>query len=190
MSAFVVVLIGAALCFAGVASLHLAVLTCGFGLGWLLSDALGTSAGTAVLIGLAGAVAAWILVSLVFRAGLFFVGAIAGAEIGARLYTLLEGEEGTIVVWLVFVLAVAFLGGWLANRWRVRVLLWLTALGGAGLMIAGLGRTTDSLDWLRYPSTGTQTVLATLAWIGLAGLGWWSQQRVSRRAIERDALAR
>lgn len=184
MSGAVAVLIGVALCFAGVASLHLTILACGFALSWLLADALGAGVLVGLVIGLGGAVAAWILVSLVFRTSVFVVGALAGGVIGARLYTILVGDDRQVVVAAVFVLVVAVLAGWLANRWRSTVLLWVTALGGAGLILTGLGRWSDSLTVLRYPSPGAQEVLVLLLWLGLAGLGWWVQRTTtSRRTV-------
>lgn len=190
MSGPVVVLVGVALCFAGVASLHFAILLCGFALSWLLADALGAAAGVGLVIGLAGAAVAWVLVSLVFRAGVFVVGAVAGGAIGARLYTLLQGDGGQALVALVFVLAVAVLSGWLANRWRRRMLVALTALGGAGLILAGLGRWSDSLAALRHPAPGAQEVAVVLLWLGLALIGWWIQRLVFPRATRRDEARR
>ncbi len=186
MDGWVVVLVGAVLCFAGVASTHLGVLLSGFGLAWLLSDALGAGTSTALIIGLAGALVAWVLVTLIFRTALFFIGAIVGGVIGARLYVVLEGDDRNVVVAVVFVLAIAFLCGWLANRWRLRILLGLTAVGGAGLILNGLGRAYEGLATLRFPGTTTEKVLSVLLWSGIAAAGWWTQRHVSSRALRRD----
>ena len=124
MTGLVAVLVGAALCFAGVASIHLAVLLSGFGVCWMLADLLGASTSAALLIGLVGAVVGWIIVSLVFRAALFFVGAVVGAVIGAKLYSALDTDRNVAIA-LIFTVGFAFLSGWLANRWRVRMLLFL-----------------------------------------------------------------
>ncbi|MDN5790079.1 MAG: DUF4203 domain-containing protein [Micrococcales bacterium] len=187
LSGWILVLVGAVLCFAGIASTHIAVLVSGFGLAWLLADGIGASAGTALVIALAGAIAAWVLVRLVFKAALFFVGGLVGAVIGARLYTLLQPSGGSVVIAVVFVVAAAFLSGWLANRWSVRTLLVLTALGGAGLMLSGLARTTSSLAWLRAPDSAVATVIMALLWVGLAGLGWASQRRISARRLPAES---
>lgn len=184
MSGWIIVLVGAALCFAGIASTHLAVLVSGFGLAWLLADGLGASVGTALVVALAGAVAAWVLVRFVFNAALFFVGGLVGAVIGARLYTLLQPTGGNVIIAVVFVVAAAFLAGWLADRWSARTVLVLTALGGAGLMLSGIARTSDSLDWLRAPDSAVATVIMVLLWVGLAGLGWASQRRISARRLD------
>lgn len=77
MSGWVVVAVGVILCFAGVASLNLAVLVSAFAVVWLLADVFGASTGTALLVAAAGAVAVWVLVRVVFRTALFFVGALA-----------------------------------------------------------------------------------------------------------------
>ena len=185
MTGLVAVLVGAALCFAGVASIHLAVLLSGFGVCWMLADLLGASTSAALLIGLVGAVVGWIIVSLVFRAALFFVGAVVGAVIGAKLYSALDTDRNVAIA-LIFTVGFAFLSGWLANRWRVRMLLFLTAIGGAGIVLNGLGRAVHSLDWMRRPTSAAEQVLDIVLWAGLAVLGWATQRQVSARALERD----
>ena len=69
MSGWVVLVVGAVLCFLGVGSVHLAVLASGFGVGWLLGDLFGA---TALIVAACTAVIAWVLVTLVFK--------FAGAE--------------------------------------------------------------------------------------------------------------
>lgn len=180
MDGLVAIVIGLVLCFAGARSVHLAVLLAGFGAGWMLSRAFDAGTGTALIIGLAAAVLAWVLVSLVFRSALFVVGGILGCAIGARVYSVLEGESSSAIVAIVFVLAVGFLCGWMANRWRVRALIWLTAIGGAALALHGVGIAfPDSLGALSRPDGAGQSTLNVVAWAVLAGLGWWSQRNVA-----------
>ncbi|MGV1007486.1 MAG: DUF4203 domain-containing protein [Dermatophilaceae bacterium] len=184
MSGWAAVVIGLALCFAGIASTHLAVLLSGFGLGWLLADAFNASVGVGLVIALAGAVLAWVLVTLVFRSALFFVGAIAGSVIGAKLYGVLDGGQRSLIIAIVFVVAVAFLCGWMTNRWRTRVVLWVTAIGGAALTLTGLGYLwPDLLQALRNPQTPTQTFFAVAAWVLLTLAGWASQRQISARRL-------
>lgn len=190
MSGWIIVVVGALLCFAGVASVHLAVLVCGFGLAWLLADAFGASTGVALLVGLGGAVVAWVLVTLVLKTALFFVGGITGAVIGARLYTLLQPTGGNVVVAVVFVLAAAVLGGWLASRWSRHLLLWFTAIAGAGLLLSGLGRAVDGLAWLRAPTSSAQVAGAAALWVALVIVGWLVQRRVSSGRQDRSPTAR
>lgn len=140
MNGIVLAVVGVVLCFAGVRSLNLAVFTSGAGLTWLLMDAFGGSGLTLLLIALAGGIGAVVLTRFVFQSALFVVGMVVGAAIGGRLYTLLEPVGGSGVVSAAFVVAAAFLGGWLAQKWRLKVLIVLTALGGAGLVLSGLGR--------------------------------------------------
>ena len=64
MSGWVVLVVGAVLCFLGVGSVHLAVLASGFGVGWLLGDLFGA---TALIVAACTAVIAWVLVTLVFK---------------------------------------------------------------------------------------------------------------------------
>ena len=55
----------------------------------------------------------------------------------------------------------------------------LTAAGGAGLVLAGLGRTTDQLAWLRSPDEVYLAVVDVVLWLALAALGWMSQRRIT-----------
>lgn len=190
MSGWVIVVVGVLLCFAGVASTHLAVLVCGFGLVWLLADLFGASTGVALLVGLGGAVIAWVVVTLVLKTALFFMGGLTGAVIGARLYALLQPTDGNVVVAVVFVLAAAALSGWLAARWSTHVLLWLTAIGGAGLVLSGAGRAVDGLSWLRAPVSPTQVVGVAAVWVALVVAGWSVQRRIASGRRERSATSR
>src|SRR6478672_1476802 len=131
MSGWVILLIGVVLCFLGVGSLHVAILASGFGLGWLLADLFGATDGTALLIALGCSLIGWVLVTLVFKIAAFFVGAITGALIGARLAAVLSPGASNILLTVVVVVAVAVACGFLADRYRSRVLLWSTAIGGA-----------------------------------------------------------
>jgi hypothetical protein len=176
--------VGLVLCFFGVGSLHLAVLGSGFALGWLIAGLFSANTTTTVLVGLGCAVVAWVLVSLVFRFGAFFVGAVAGGVIGARVFQLLVTGTNKALLTTVFVLAFAGVSGLLAARYRGRFLMWATALGGAGLALAGLGRIApDALDFLRHPDTALEGVLSFGAWLVLALLGRQTQLRLFPKAV-------
>jgi hypothetical protein len=180
-----VLAVGLLLCFAGAASLHLAVLASGFALGWLVAESLGGSVAVTAIVAGCAAVVAWILATLVFRAGLLVVGGIAGGVIGAKLYGLLQGDDGSVVLAIVFVLAVAVLTGLAAQRYRETALVWACAFGGAGLALSGLARAwPDTLGFLRTPDTSAEAVVDAAAWIALGALGW----SVQRRRIRRKAV--
>jgi len=180
-----VLLVGLLLCFFGVRSLNLAVLASGFALGWLLTEPFDASILTALVIAVAGALVAWVLAHLVFRAALFFVGAIAGGVIGAKLFGLLEHGNGNIVVAVLFVGAAAFIVGLATQRFRRTVLVAACALGGAGLALSGLARAfPDALGLLRYPQTTWQSVIAAAAWLALAVAGWVIQRRAPQESNE------
>jgi hypothetical protein len=84
----------------------------------------------------------------------------------------------------VFVVAFAGVSGLLAARYRGRFLMWATALGGAGLALAGLGRMApDALDFLRHPDTALEGVLSFGAWLVLALLGLQTQLRLFPKAV-------
>jgi hypothetical protein len=188
MSGVVGVAIGLLLCFFGVGSLHLAVLGSGFALGWLVSGVFDANATTTVLVGLGCAIVAWILVSLVFRFAAFFVGAVAGAVIGARVFTLFLTGSNKVLLTVVWVVVFAGLSGLLASRYRGRFLMWATALGGAGLALAGLGRIApDTLEFLRHPDTPLEGVLSFGLWLALAVFGRSTQLRLFPRALRSRA---
>jgi hypothetical protein len=184
MSGWVILLVGLVLCFLGVGSIHLAVLASGFGLGWLLADLFHADAWTSLLVALGSAVIGWVLVTLVFKFASFFVGMITGALIGARLYSILTPGEASIVLAAVVVVAVAIVFGFLADRYRKRVLLWATAIGGAGLVLSSLGLIwPQDLGFLRDPQAGVEQVTSTLLCVALSAGGWLTQRRLFPKAL-------
>ncbi|CCH86967.1 Putative Nickel/cobalt efflux system [Modestobacter italicus] len=184
-----VLAVGLLLCFAGLASIHLAVLASGFALGWLLAESLGGSLGVISIVALCAAVVAWVLATLVFRAALLVVGGVAGGVIGAKLFGLLEGDDGNVLLAVLFTLAVAVLAGLAAQHLHDTALVWICAFGGAGLALSGAARAwPDGLEFLRTPDTTAETVIAAAAWLALGAVGWSVQRRwASRRDQSRSA---
>jgi len=153
MSGVVLVLFGLLLCFAGARSVRLAVFATGFAAGWLVADALGASVTTELLVGLASAVIVFVVTIFVSAIMLFVVGAVVGAAVGAKFFQLLEGNQRSPVLALVFAGVVAVAFGFLADRYRRRFLIWATAVGGAALVLSGLGVIAPSaLHGLRAPT--------------------------------------
>jgi hypothetical protein len=82
----------------------------------------------------------------------------------------------------VFVLAVAFVCGFLASRYQRAFLRWATAFAGAALVLSGLGRLAEDDAGLLYrPSGTTETVLLTLGWLVLGVAGALVQGVLTRR---------
>jgi hypothetical protein len=165
-------------------SLNLAVLASGFAVGWLITEPFNASVITALIIALAAAAGAWILAHLVFRVALFFVGGLAGALVGAKIFGLLQPDNRSVVLVILFVAATAFIGGFVTQRFRRVALAVVCALGGAVLVMSGLARTfPGTLGFLRDPDAAWQAVTAALAWIALAAAGWVTQrQRLRERS--------
>jgi hypothetical protein len=185
MSGVGVALVGLLLCFAGLRSIHLALLASGFALGWLLAESLGGSLPVTAVVALCAAVVAWVVATFVFRAALLVVGAIAGGVIGAKLFGLLEGDEGNAVLAILFVLAVAVLVGLATQRFHEPVLALACAFGGASLALSGLARAfPDQLGFLRIPDTTAEAVIDAAAWVLLGAAGWSVQRRWARRTVE------
>ncbi|MEV0948518.1 DUF4203 domain-containing protein [Rhodococcus sp. NPDC049939] len=178
MSGIGILLVGAVLCFAGIGSLHIAVLASGFGLGWLMADLLSLSIGTTILVSLGGAVVAWAATTLIFKFAAFFLGIITGAVIGAKLSRILQPDDPNWILSGIVIASLAVACGFIADRYRARALLWLTALGGASMVASGLGLTISALNFLDNPSEGAQQVFATLIWIAVAAAGWLAQRRL------------
>jgi len=184
VAGLVIVAVGLLLCFLGVGSVHLAVIASGFGLGWMLGDLFGASQSTALLLGVLGGLVAWITVAFVFKLAAFFIGIVTGAVIGAKLYGTVSGDAENWVLAAILVVAVAAACGFLADRYRRRALLWLTTIGGAGIVLGGLGRVSpDTLGFLRDPSPGWEQVVSFLAWVALAVAGWIVQRRLFAKRL-------
>ncbi|MDF3307740.1 DUF4203 domain-containing protein [Rhodococcus koreensis] len=186
MSGIAILVVGAVLCFAGVGSLHVAVLASGFGLGWLVSDLLSLSLGTTFLVAAIGAVVVWAATTLVFKFAAFFIGIIAGAVIGAKLSRVLQPDDASWILSGIVIVALAVACGFVADRYRARALLWLTALGGASLVLTGLGLAIPPLRFLEDPNEGTQQFFATLIWIAVAAGGWLTQRRLFPEKLRID----
>jgi hypothetical protein len=184
MSSWVLVFIGALLCFFGIGSLRLAILAAGFAVCWLMADAFGAGTATALLISACGALLGWLLVTLVFRAMTFFLGMVVGAVIGAKVFTLLDGGDASLLLALVVVPSVALACGFLAGRLRNGFLLWATALAGAGLVVAAVSRLVHHLTELHDPRSAAQTAVATLVWLLVAVAGGLTQRALFSRRLQ------
>ncbi len=71
-------------------------------------------------------------------------------------------------------------------------MLWLTALGGASMVLTGLGLAIPPLGFLEDPNEGTQQFFATVIWIVVAAAGWLTQRRLfpEKLRIDDDRRAR
>lgn len=183
MSALATILIGLALCLAGSRSVRLAVLAAGFGVAWTLAEAFGADTGTALLIALSGAVLAFVLTLLAARLLFFVAGLCIGAVIGAKLFVLMQGGSADLLIVLIVVPAVALLFALLARRFERPFLMWATALGGAALVLSGVGRFwTDAVGELWRPEFPTGVVLVLGLWVVLAIVGRTVQKRGQKPA--------
>lgn len=160
----------------------------GFGVGWVLAEALGASSGTALLVGGASAVILGILVLLMTKFLFFIAGGCVGAVIGARLYVVLEADaaagHGNWLVGVVFVAAIAMLCGFLAAHGRRPFLHWGTALAGSALVLGGIGRLWTSTDALWRPHSPLGSAVFALTWVVLTVLGHRVQTHRARRQDE------
>ncbi|MFD7024637.1 hypothetical protein [Promicromonospora sukumoe] len=177
MSALAVTLVGLLLLLAGSLSVRLAVLAAGFGVSWMLAVALGTDTGTAVLVGVAGAVLAFLLTLVASRLLFFVCGLCVGAVVGARLFVLVQGGTADVLLALIVIPAVALLCAFLARRLERRFLVWGTAVGGAALVISGVGRLWTDADDLWHPESGGAVVVALVLWLVLSVIGSQVQKR-------------
>lgn len=178
MSAVAAILVGLVLCLAGSLSVRLAVLAAGFGVAWTLTVALDAETGTALLIGLGGAVLAFVVTLLAARF-LFFVGGLCvGAAIGAKLFVLVQGGGADLLLLVVVVPAVALLSALLARRFERPFLRWATAFGGAALVLSGVGHLwADAAGDLWRPQDTAGVVLVLVLWGVLAVVGYGVQRR-------------
>jgi hypothetical protein len=174
--------VGLLLCFVGLRSIHLAVLASGFALGWLVAEGLGASLAVAAIVAVCAGVVGWLLATVVFRAALFVIGGIAGGVIGAKLFGLLEGDDGNVLLAVIFVVAVAVLTGLAAQRYHETAAIGACAFGGAGLALSGVARIwPDALGFLRTPDTTAEAVIGAAVWLVLGAIGWSVQRQLVRQ---------
>ena len=118
----VLVLVGVVQAVGGIWSIRLVLVCAGAGAAWLVADAFGASAGTAALVAAASGLLALLVGVLAARVLFFVVGLVVGAVVGARLFAVLDTGDASVLLAVVFVPAVAVVGG-------VR---WLGAVGQLG----------------------------------------------------------
>jgi hypothetical protein len=117
---------------------------------------------------------------LASRVLFFVVGLVVGAVVGARLFTILDTGDASILLAVVFVPAVAVVGGVVLERWRDRFIGWATAIGGSALVLAGLGRTDSGARVFGDPGDYGEQAISVVAWVLLAVLARVVQRRLSR----------
>lgn len=181
MSGLTMVVIGLVLGLAGGWSIRTVLMVAGFGAGWLLANVFGASLLLTLALAAGGALLAWLVVRLATTIVFFAVGALVGLLVGARLFRLLEGGDGNLLLAVVFVPAIGIAGGWLAEKTRESFVAWGTSIGGAALVLSGLGVLAESLSWLRDPVQTWQSVVGALAWVALSVVF-----RLAQRAVGGD----
>jgi len=175
------VVLGLVLGLAGGWSIRTVLVLVGLGAGWLVANVFDANLLVTLVVALAGALFAWLVVRLAATVVFFVVGALVGGLVGARLFRLLEGGDGSLLLGVVFILALAVAGGWLAEKTRDAFVAWGTSIAGAALVLSGLGVLAGSLSWLRDPGEGWQAAVGTAAWVALAVVFRFTQKAVGRR---------
>lgn len=183
MEALVLVIVGVLLAVGGIWSVRLVLVCAGAGAAWLVADAFGASLGTAALVAGASGLLALLVGVLAARVLFFVVGLVVGAVVGARLFTILDTGDASVLLAVVFVPAVAVVGGVALERWRERLVGWVTAIGGSALVLAGLGRVDAGVRFIADPEDTGEQAVAVVAWIVLAVLARMVQKSLggSRR---------
>ncbi|WP_280235655.1 DUF4203 domain-containing protein [Nocardia cyriacigeorgica] len=189
MNGIVVAVVGVLLCFYGIRSVHLGILAIGFGLGWMIADLFNATFWWLLLIALIGALSSWVVTSLIFRFASYFIGGLTGAMIGTKLAMVLQPGDKNWALSMIVALAMCVAGAFLAQKFRARALLWLTSIGGAGMVLSGAALMNDALEFLRSPEPGWQQITSTLAWAGLSILGWITQRHLFAEKLGIEHLA-
>ena len=177
VSGLTMIIVGLLLGIAGGWSFRTVMLAAGFGAGWLLASVFGATFLVAMVIAVAGALTAWLVLRLATTIVFFILGALVGLLVGARLYRLIEGGDGNLVLAIVFIPAIGVVGGWLAEKSRERFVAWGTSIAGAALVLSGLGVLVGALSWLRDPENTWQSVVGVASWVALA-IGFRLVQKV------------
>ena len=134
------IIIGLVLGLAGGWSIRTVLMLVGFGAGWLLANVFDANLLVTLVIAVVGALFAWLIVRLAASIVFFVVGALVGLLVGARLFRLLEGGDGNLLLAIVFIPAIGIAGGWLAEKTKERFVAWGTSIGGAALVLGRAGR--------------------------------------------------
>jgi hypothetical protein len=181
VSELAVLVVGLVLCFAGGRSLRLTVLVAGFGVCWLLADALGATIATTFVVAALGAIALLVLSIVMSRFVIFVVGAAVGAVIGARLFALLGGDDPSWLLAVLFVPTFGFVAGFLAQRMGSGFLRWATAIAGSALILSAVGTMfSEDLGLLQTPDDPVQSAVHTVVWVALAIVGHQVQRAQAR----------
>lgn len=194
MSAMVLLVLGAVLCFWGAVSLRLGVLAAGFGGGWLLAEIFDASVLTRAVVGLVAALAAFV-VTLLFAKLVFFIGGLcAGAVLGAKVFVIADSGVGhgdpDVLLACIVVPAIAVLCGFLADRWQRGFLRLVTAAAGAALLLSGIGRIgSGNTGQLWRPDTTAGGALFAVLWLVLTVLGHRVQRGRTPQARRHHAEA-
>ena len=175
------VLVGLVLGLSGGWSIRTVLTLLGFGAGWLLANVFNASLLVTLVIAIVAAFFAWLMVRLAATIVFFAVGALVGAVVGARLFRLLEGGDGNLLLAVVFIPAIAIAGGWVAEKSRDKFVAWGTSIGGAALVLAGVGVLFTSLAWLRDPGEPWQALAGVAAWVALSIAFRFSQKAVGSK---------
>lgn len=162
------IVIGLVLGLAGGWSIRTIVMIVGFGAGWLLANVFDATLLVTAVIAVVGGLFAWLVVRIAASFVFFVVGALVGLLVGARLFRLLEGGDGNLLLAVVFIAAIGIVGGWLAEKTKERFVAWGTSIGGAALVLAGVGVAISGLSWLRDPNQVWQAVAGVAAWVALS----------------------
>lgn len=178
MEAPVLVLVGLLLAVGGIWSARLVLVCAGAGAAWLVADAFGASTGTSALIAAASGLLALLVGVLAARVLFFVVGLVVGAVVGARLFAILDTGEASVLLAVVFVPAVAVVGGVALERWRERLIGWATAIGGSALVLAGVGRVDAGVRAVVDPQDYGEQAVAVAAWVVLAVLARVAQRKL------------
>ena len=67
------------------------------------------------------------------------------------------------------------------RRPAIKFVAWGTSIGGAALVLAGLGVLVSGLAWLRDPGESWQAVVGAAAWIALSVFFRFTQKAVGNR---------
>ena len=178
MSGLTMIVIGLVLGLAGGWSIRTVLMLVGFGAGWLLANVFDANLLATLVIALAGALFAWLVLRLAATIVFFAVGAFVGLLVGARLFRLLEGGDGNLLLAVVFIPAVTLAGGWLAEKTRDGFVAWGTSIAGAALVLAGLGVLVSGLAWLRDPSQAWEAAVGAVVWVALSVFFRFAQRAV------------
>jgi hypothetical protein len=189
LTAILAIAIGAILCFYGLGFIRVSIMLAGFVLGYLLSQNAGATLLVSLLVGGVGVIVALILVRFARNIAERILSFLMGGLVGLQIANYVNAREiGGVALVLIIVVIASIIATVLINFLGNRALIWSTALGGATIIVYGIGLLLPPLNFLARPTNAVESVFSVALIFGLFLFGTLTQLRLFRRVVTRTVI--